>query len=73
MQILPFLANQSFDPEVIGEMSMALRNVCKALELGVVDDPATRHIARKIIEFAQRGVRDAAALSEAVLRDLKGD
>jgi hypothetical protein len=70
MHIRPFLANQSFDPDVVGEMSAALENVCKALGLKLVDDPATQLIARKIIEFAQRGVRDAPALSAAVLKDL---
>jgi hypothetical protein len=73
MLIHPFLANQSFDPDVIGEMSAALDEVCKALGLSVVDDPATRLIARKIIELAQRGVRDAATLSAHALRELNGD
>lgn len=73
MLIHPFLANKSFDPEGISEMSAALENVCKALGLSVVDDPATQLVARKIIEFAQRGVRDAAGLSEAALRELSAD
>jgi hypothetical protein len=73
MLIHPFLANQSFDPEVISEMSAALDNVCEALGLSVVDDPATRLIARKIIELAQRGIRDAVTLSAAALRELNGD
>ena len=70
MLIHPFLANQSFDPEIISEMSAALENVCKALGLSVVDDPATRLVGRKIIELAQRGIRDAAALSAAAMREL---
>jgi hypothetical protein len=70
MLIHPFLSNQSFDPEIISEMSAALENVCKALGLSVVDDPATRLVARKIIELAQRGIRDAAALSAAAMREL---
>ena len=73
MLIRPFLANQSFDPDVIEEMSAALENVCKALGLSLVDDPATQLIARKIVALAQRGVRDATALSASVLEDLKSD
>jgi hypothetical protein len=64
MPIRPFLAGQAFEPEVIGEMSLALETVCVKLELRLTDDPATRLVASKIIELAQRGVRDAPTLSE---------
>jgi hypothetical protein len=47
MPITPFLAGQAFDPETI--------EACDALHLRVVDDPATRFVAEKIIEWAQRG------------------
>jgi hypothetical protein len=36
-------------------MPLALEKVCDALSLKMVDDAATRVIAEKIIEFAQRG------------------
>lgn len=71
MPIRPFLAGQPFDPELIATMSAALENVCKALGLHIVDDPATRHVAQKIIELTQRGIRDVARLSEAALREFK--
>ncbi|MFZ3352201.1 MAG: hypothetical protein WA268_15170 [Xanthobacteraceae bacterium] len=73
MPIRPFLAGQPFDPEVIAVMSAALESVCKALGLHIVDDPATRLVAQKIIELAQRGMRDAPILSAAVLSEFKGD
>jgi hypothetical protein len=73
MPIRPFLAGQPFDPEIIATMSTALESVCKALGLNVVDDPATRLVAQKIIELTQRGVRDAETLSAATLREFKGD
>lgn len=73
MPIRPFLAGQPFDPEVVDTMSAALENVCKALGLNIVDDPATRHVAQKIIELAQRGVRDTAKLSAAALQEFRGD
>lgn len=71
MPIRPFLAGQPFDPELVATMSAALESVCKALGLHIVDDPATRHVAQKIIELAQRGIRDATMLSEAALREFK--
>jgi hypothetical protein len=48
-------------------MSIALETVCEKLE----EDPATRLVASKIIELAQRGVRDATTLSEMTLEDFK--
>ena len=37
----------------------------------LADDPATRVVALKIIELAERGVRDAPTLSEMTLKELK--
>jgi hypothetical protein len=73
MPIRPFLAGQPFDPEVVAVMSAALESVCKALGLNIVDDPATRLVAQKIIELAQRGTRDATMLSTAALSEFKSD
>jgi hypothetical protein len=73
MPIRPFLAGQPFDPETIATMSTALESVCKALGLNIVDDPATRLVAQKIIELTQRGIRDAEMLSAATLREFKTD
>jgi hypothetical protein len=69
MPITPFLASQPFDPEVVREMSVAFDDVCESLGLRRRSDPA-EIVAKKIIELAQRGVRDSAALSERVLREL---
>jgi hypothetical protein len=55
--IRPFLAGQAFEPETIREMSLALEGVCDTLGLRLIDDPATRLVAQKIIELRQRGVR----------------
>jgi hypothetical protein len=38
----------------------------------MVDDAATRVIAEKIIEFAQRGVRDVSSLTAITLKEFKG-
>jgi hypothetical protein len=71
MPITPFLAGQAFDPEGIREMSLALETVCQKLELRLTDQPSTRLVASKIIELAQRGVRDAATLSTMTLKEFK--
>jgi hypothetical protein len=71
MPIRPFLAFQVFEPELIVQMSLALESVCETLELSFNDDPATRLVASKIIELAQRGVRDAPILSAMTLKELK--
>jgi len=71
MPIRPFLAGQPFEPETIDTMSRALESVCEELGLtSEVDDPATRTVAKKIIECAQRGIHDADTLRAIVLEDL---
>jgi hypothetical protein len=67
MPIHPFLRGQAFEPEVINVMSLALERACSALSLKSVDDPATRLVAEKIIEFTQGGIRDPETLSSMVL------
>jgi hypothetical protein len=69
--IRPFLAGQAFEPEVIRQMSLALETICGKFGMKLADDPATRVVASKIIELAQRGVRDAPTLSELTLKELK--
>jgi hypothetical protein len=71
MPIRPFLAGQAFEPETINKMSTALEDVCGELGLKMVDDAATRRIAEKIIELAQRGVRDIATLRDMTLQEFK--
>jgi hypothetical protein len=69
MPIRPFLADQAFEPELIRQMSLALESVCETLRLGLTDDPNT--VASKIVELAQRGVRDAPTLSAMTLKEFK--
>jgi hypothetical protein len=71
MPIRPFLAGQAFEPDLIREMSLAFESVCGKLKLSLIDDPATRLVASKIIELAQRGVRDAPTLSAMTLKEFK--
>jgi hypothetical protein len=71
MPLRPFLAGQAFEPELIRQMSLALETACAKLNLELTDDPNTRLVASKIIEMAQRGVRDAATLRELTLKEFK--
>lgn len=70
MPIRRFLAGHVFDPETIREMSTALQRVCDTLRLRMVDDAMTRLVAEKIIELAERGVRDADKLYAMTLTEL---
>ena len=71
MPITPYLAGQAFEPEIIREMSLALETVCDTLNLRLTDDPNARLVALKIVELAQRGVRDAPTLSAMTLKEFK--
>jgi len=71
MPITPYLAGQAFEPELIREMSLALETVCDTLNLRLTDDPNARLVASKIVELAQRGVRDAPTLSAMTLKEFK--
>jgi hypothetical protein len=73
MPIRPFLSGQAFDPEMIEVMSAAFTTVCASLGLADRDDPATRLIAGRIIEHAQRGVRSTASLHSLVIEEFKSN
>src|SRR5215472_1582070 len=47
------------------------RNHMREIRMKLTEDPATRVVALKIIELAQRGVRDAPTLTEITLQELK--
>jgi len=69
MPITPYLAHQAFEPEVIETMSAAFVAACEGLHLKVGDDPATRFVAEKVIELAQRGMRDPEELRTMTLKE----
>ena len=69
MPITPYLAHQAFEPETIETMSAACVAACDALHLKVGDDPATRAVAEKVIELAQRGIRDPEKLRTMTLEE----
>ena len=71
MPITLFLAGQAFELEEIESMSAAFVAACDAPQLKVGKDPATRFVAEKVkvIELAQRGIRDPDVLRTMTLRE----
>jgi hypothetical protein len=67
MPIRPLLAGQAFDPEAITKMSTAFESICVALSLKLVDEAAMQLVAQKIIDLAQRGVKDVDGLNAMTL------
>ncbi|MFZ0528575.1 MAG: hypothetical protein WAM40_23465 [Xanthobacteraceae bacterium] len=66
--IIPFLRDAVFDPKDVTAMSMALDDVCVALNLR--DDGAAKQvIATRIIDLARTGERSPTRLRDRVLQD----
>ena len=71
MPITPFLKGQAFDPELVEAMSAAFESTCDALGLTERTDPITTLVAEKIIEAAQRGLRNPTAIHMLAMKELK--
>ena len=71
--ITPFLKGQAFDPETIEAMGKAFVTTCEPLGLSDRDDAITRLVAEKIIELAQRGLRNPTALHLAAIKEFKSN
>jgi len=82
MAVYHLFKNEAFEPEAISTMTRAYADVCRMLGLSDHDHPQTdgtdnalldkNLVAKKVIEFAQRGARDSKRLRDCVLRDLRG-
>jgi hypothetical protein len=73
MSITPFLRNQAFDPETVEVMAKAFATTCEALGLTDRTDAMTELVAQKIIEFAQRGLKNPFALHVAAMQEFEPD
>ena len=71
MAVYRLFKNKPFEPEAIATMSSAYADVCRTLGLQARDKRETDAVAKKIIEFAQRGERDPVRLRECVLQELR--
>ncbi|HEY0848296.1 MAG TPA: hypothetical protein VGD96_00170 [Bradyrhizobium sp.] len=70
MAIYRILQNVPLTPEDVSRLVTAYEATLKALDLTDRNDPITELIARKIIELAQTGIRDAQQLASMAIRDL---
>ena len=57
----------------IGAMGAAFLDTCSVLGLTARSDPITTLVAEKIIELAERGVRNPTAMRSMALDELKSD
>ena len=73
MPITPFLKGQAFDPELVEAMGTAFVRTCDALGLTECTDLITALVAKKIIEVAQRGLRNPTAIHMLAMRELKSN
>jgi hypothetical protein len=72
MAIYPLLKDSAFGPEEIKVLTTAYEDTLRTLRLADRADPAAEIIAKKIIEFAQRGERDPLRLRERAIESLSG-
>jgi hypothetical protein len=71
--ITPFLRGQAFDPELVEAMGAAFSRTCDALGLTERTDPITAVVAEKILELAERGLRNPTAMHFMAMNELKSD
>ena len=71
MAVYHLLKNKAFEPEAITMMTSAYADVCRTLGLSDRDHPETNAVAKKVIEFAQRGEHDPVRLRDYVLQALR--
>ena len=71
--ITPFLRDQAFDPETVEAMARALVITCESLGLSDRNDAMTKLVAQKIIELAQRGIKNPTALHFTVMKEFKSN
>ncbi len=68
--IYRLLQNSPFGPDEITILTEAYEHTLRKLGLVDRNDPITEMVARKVIELAQRGVRETQRLSELTIKEL---
>lgn len=71
MAVYRLFKNRAFEPETISTMTRAYADVCRTLGVNDRDDSQASAVAKKVIEFTQRGERDPIRLRESVLQALR--
>ena len=69
MTIYRLLQNSAFTPEDIAPLVAAYENCLRILKLSDRSDPITELVAKKIIEIAQTGIKDAERLGRLALAE----
>jgi hypothetical protein len=72
MAVYRLFKDQAFEPETISTMTLAYGEVCRRLGVDDRNNPQANAVAKKVIEFAQRGERDPVRLRDSVLQALRG-
>jgi hypothetical protein len=70
MAIYRFLQNVPLGPDEIANLVSAYERTLKKLGLVDRNDPVAELVAKKIIEIAQRGVRDPRQIAELAMKEL---
>ncbi len=73
MSITPFLTHRAFDPETVEIIASAFDKICADLGLSTREDRLTELVARHVIDAAQMGMRDEAAIRLSVLHNFKSN
>ena len=73
MPLTAYLAEGVFDKPAIDAMTAAFNACCWYLALADQDDPQREIVARKVIEIAGTGERDAASICGLVLLALSNE
>lgn len=71
MTVHHLFKNEAFEPEAILTMTRAYADVCRTLGVRQDDRPGAEVVAKKVVEFAQRGARDPIRLRDCVLKALR--
>ena len=72
MPISRLLQNSAFEPTQIEALVEAFNMVCREFKLESTSDPLRELVARKIIEFAEKGTTDLLLLRAFVASHLEG-
>jgi len=71
MTVYHLFRSKAFEPEVLEVMTSAYTDVCRTLGFSERDRDANDVVAKKVIEFVQRGVRNKTELRDHVLQALQ--
>jgi hypothetical protein len=71
MTIHRLIQNLAFNQDDIDRLAAAYEDALRVLHISDRDDPVNEVIARRIIEGTRAGVRDANALCQMAIKDLR--